>query len=239
METWLAHDAYKHIEQTMDQELLSETTVSPEEAEPRQRDSDRSRQLILDAARDEFSLHGLSGARVDRIAVNAGVNKRLLYYYFGSKDELFTAVLEFAYADIRAAEQQLHLAELPPPYAIRRLVEFTWNYYIEHPEFISLLNSENLHKARHLEHSKQIRAVNTPLIQTLEEILDRGKQAGVFRAGIDPMQLYISIAALSYFYLSNNHTLSSIFGSNLMTHKAHSERLSHISDVILSYVLSD
>lgn len=214
-------------------------TNTPEQAEPRQRDSDRSRQLILDAARDEFAGHGLAGARVDRIAASASVNKRLIYYYFGSKDDLFTAVLEAAYAAIRTAEQQLHLTELPPPYAIRRLVEFTWNYYIEHPEFLSLLNSENLHKARHLEHSKQIQTMNTPLIQTLEEILGRGRQAGVFRAGIDPMQLYISIAGLAYFYLSNNHTLSSIFGSNLMTHKAHSERLSHICDVILGYVLSD
>lgn len=216
---------------------MNTTIVEP--AEPRPRDSDRSRQQILDAARDEFALHGLSGARVDRIALNASVNKRLIYYYFGSKDDLFTAVLEAAYADIRTAEQALHLAELPPPYAIRRLVEFTWNYYIEHPEFLSLLNSENLHKARHLEESKQVRETNTPLIQTLEQILDRGRQAGIFRAGINPMQLYISIAALSYFYLSNNYTLSSIFGSNLMTHKAHSERLSHICDVILGYVLSD
>jgi AcrR family transcriptional regulator len=216
---------------------MNTTIVEP--AEPRPRDSDRSRQQILDAARDEFALHGLSGARVDRIALNASVNKRLIYYYFGSKDDLFTAVLEAAYADIRTAEQELHLAELPPPYAIRRLVEFTWNYYIEHPEFLSLLNSENLHKARHLEESKQVRETNTPLIQTLEQILDRGRQAGIFRAGINPMQLYISIAALSYFYLSNNYTLSSIFGSNLMTHKAHSERLSHICDVILGYVLSD
>ena len=214
------------------------TTIA-EPAEPRPRDSDRSRQQILDAARDEFALHGLSGARVDRIAASAGVNKRLIYYYFGSKDDLFTAVLVAAYADIRTAEQELHLAELPPPYAIRRLVEFTWNYYIEHPEFLSLLNSENLHKARHLEESKQVRDMNTPLIQTLEQILERGRQAGIFRAAINPMQLYISIAALAYFYLSNNYTLSSIFGSNLMTHKAHSERLSHICDVILGYVLSD
>lgn len=222
----------------MDQPDLLAETDTPDEIEPRLRDSDRSRQLILDAARGEFAQNGLSGARVDRIAQSAGVNKRLIYYYFGSKDGLFTAVLEAAYADIRAAEQQLHLTEIQPPYAIRRLVEFTWNYYLEHPEFISLLNSENLCGARHLAESRRIQEMNTPLIQTLEEVLERGRQTGVFRAGIDPMQLYISIAGLAYFYLSNNHTLSSIFGTNLMTHKAHSERLSHICDVVLGYVLS-
>jgi AcrR family transcriptional regulator len=223
----------------MDQPILPATEGAGELVEPRQRDSDRSRQQILDAARDEFAGHGLSGARVDRIAAGAGVNKRLIYYYFGSKDGLFTAVLEAAYADIRAAEQRLHLTELQPPYAIRRLVEFTWNYYIEHPEFLSLLNSENLHQARHLEESQRVREMNSPLIQTLEEVLERGRQSGVFRAGIDPMQLYISIAGLAYFYLSNSHTLSSVFGTNLMTHKAHNERLSHICDVILRYMLND
>ncbi len=208
-------------------------------AEPRQRDSERSQQALLSAARDEFSEHGLGGARVDRIAQRAGVDKRLIYYYFQNKDSLFLAVLEDTYRSIRAAEQKLHLTDLPPTEAVRRLTEFTWNYYLEHPEFLTLLNSENLHRGRHLEQSRRARDMNSPLIQTLGDILERGRTAGVFRGGIDPVQLYISIAGLSYFYLSNNHTLSAIFGRNLMSPKARSERLSHICDVILGYVLRD
>jgi AcrR family transcriptional regulator len=205
--------------------------------EPRSRDADRSQQSILNAARVEFAEHGLGGARVDRIAERAGLNKRLIYYYFENKDGLFLAVLEDTYMSIREAEKQLHLTDLAPAEAIRRLTEFTWDYYIAHPEFLTLLNSENLHRAQHLEGSARIREMNSPLIQTLGEILERGRIEGVFRGGVDPMQLYISIAGLAYFYLSNNHTLSAIFGRNLMSARARSERLSHITEVILGYVL--
>jgi AcrR family transcriptional regulator len=211
-------------------------TPSPE---PRGRDADRSRDAILAAARDEFAEHGLGGARVERIAERAALNKRLIYYYFGNKDSLFTAVLEDTYLNIREAEKRLHLTDLTPAEAVRKLTEFTWNYYLEHPEFLTLLNSENLHRARHLDGSARVRELNSPLIQTLAEILERGRRDGSFRGGVDPVQLYISIAGLSYFYLSNNHTLSAIFGRNLMTPKARSERLSHICDVILGYVLRD
>jgi AcrR family transcriptional regulator len=204
-----------------------------------QRDAKRSQGIILAAARDEFAEHGLGGARMDRIAERAKLNKRLIYYYFTSKDDLFLAVLEGTYADIRAAEMQLHLTDLAPAQAIRRLTEFTWDYYLQHPEFITLLNTANLHQARHLTKSERVREMNSPLIQTLGEILERGRIGGVFRDGVDPMQLYISIAGLAYFYLSNNYTLSAIFGRNLMTTKAHSERLSHMCDVILGYVLMD
>ena len=206
---------------------------------PRLRDADRSQQAILDAAREEFALLGLAGARVDSIAERAGLNKRLIYYYFSSKDDLFLAVLESAYANIREAEKELHLLDLPPAEAVRRLMEFTWNYYLEHPEFITLLNSANLHQARHLEKSKRVREMNSPVIQTLGDILERGRKEGVFRGGVDPVHLYISIAGLAYFYLSNNYTLSAIFGRDLMTRKARSERLSHMCDVILGYVLRD
>jgi AcrR family transcriptional regulator len=212
------------------------TTKTPA-AEPRSRDADRSQLAILVAARDEFALHGLGGARVDRIAERADVNKRLIYYYFGSKDDLFLAVLEATYADIREAEKKLHLTDLTPVEGIRRLTEFTWTYYIDHPEFITLLNSANLHQARHLAKSERVREMNSPLIQTLGEILERGQKEGIFRGGIDPIQLYISIAGLAYFYLSNNHTLSAIFARDLMTPKARNERLSHMTDVILGYVL--
>lgn len=207
--------------------------------EPRPRDADRSREAILAAARDEFAEHGLGGARVERIAERAAVNKRLIYYYFENKDSLFSAVLEDTYLNIREAEKRLHLTDLTPAEAVRKLTEFTWTYYLEHPEFLTLLNSENLHRARHLDGSTRVRELNSPLVQTLAEILERGRQDGSFRGGVDPVQLYISIAGLSYFYLSNNHTLSAIFGRNLMSPKARNERLSHICDVILGYVLRD
>ncbi len=208
-------------------------------SEPKSRDADRSKIEILAAALHEFSHFGLAGARMDRIAENAKLNKRLIYYYFTSKDDLFLEVLEGAYANIRDAEKQLHLTDLEPAQAVRRLTEFTWEYYIAHPEFITLLNSENLHQAKHLKQSKRIREMNSPLIETLGAILERGRSQGIFRGGIDPVQLYISIASLAYFFLSNHHTLSAVFDRNLMTAKSHSERLSHICDVILGYVLRD
>ncbi len=207
--------------------------------EERLRDADRSQATILAAARDEFAESGLGGARMDRIAERAGLNKRLIYYYFQDKEKLFQAVLEQAYIDIREEERGLNLTAMPPTEAIRRLVEFTWNYYLDHPEFITLLNSANLHRARHLEDSQRVREMNSPLIATLGEVLERGRKDGSFRGGVDPVQLYVSIAALSYFYLSNNHTLSAIFGRDLMAPKARNERLAHMCDVILGYVLRD
>jgi AcrR family transcriptional regulator len=214
----------------------TDTATLPEE---RVRDADRSQNTILAAARDEFAEFGLGGARMDRIAERAGLNKRLIYYYFQDKETLFQAVLEQSYRDIREAERQLNLLELRPPEALRRLVEFTWTYYLDHPEFLTLLNSANLHKGRHLQQSRRARELNSPLIEMLAQILERGRKDGSFRGGVDPLQLYISIAGMSYFYLSNNHTLSAIFGRDLLTAKARQERLTHMCDVILGYVLRD
>ena len=208
-------------------------------AEERVRDADRSQSTILAAARGEFAEFGLGGARMDRIAERAGLNKRLIYYYFQDKETLFQAVLEQSYRDIREAERHLNLLELKPGEALRRLVEFTWDYYLGHPEFLTLLNSANLHKARHLQESHRARELNSPLIEMLARILERGRQEGTFRGGVDPLQLYISIAGMSYFYLSNNHTLSAIFGRDLLSAKARQERLAHMCDVILGYVLRD
>ena len=203
----------------------------------RQRDADRSQSEILVAARGEFAEHGLGGARMDRIAERAGLNKRLIYYYFADKETLFQAVLEQAYRHIREEERKLNLLELEPATAIRRLVEFTWVYYLENPQFLTLLNSANLHKARHLQESQRAREMNSPLIAMLGEVLERGRREGSFRGGVDPLQLYVSIAGLSYFYLSNNHTLSAIFARDLMAPKARNERLSHMCDMVLGYVL--
>jgi AcrR family transcriptional regulator len=213
--------------------MVRDASPAPEE---RLRDADRSQGVILAAARDEFAEHGLGGARVDRIAERAGLNKRLIYYYFDDKEKLFQAVLEQAYRDIREQEAKLHLLDLEPATAVRRLVEFTWDYYLRHPEFMTLLNSANLHRARHLAESKRARELNSPLIETLAGVLERGRRAGQFRGGVDPVQLYVSIAGLAYFYLSNAHTLSAIFGRDLLAPKARAERLSHMTDVVLGYL---
>jgi AcrR family transcriptional regulator len=208
-------------------------------AELRTRDAGRTQRALLDAATAEFSEHGLEGARIDRIAEHAGVNKRLIYYYFGGKDELFFAVLKGTYAGIRSAERALDLINVKPAEAIRRLIEFTWTYYLEHPEFLALLNAENMCAARHLKGSKEIREVNSPLPEWLGEVLERGRTEGVFRGGVDPIQLYLSIAGQAYFYLSNKHTLSTSFGRDLMSPRALAERLSHMTEVILGYLLID
>jgi len=220
------------------------TAASPRRAraaapEPRPRDADRSQGEILEAATAEFAEFGLGGARVDRIAERARVNKRLIYYYFGSKEDLFRAVLERAYEGIRGEERKLSMSEVDPIEAIRRLIAFTWNYYLAHPEFLTLLNSENLHRARHLKESADIASMNSPLVQMLAEVLERGHKAGIFRAGVDPVQLYISIAGLAYFYLGNCHTLSAVFARDLLATKAKVERLSHMTDLVLGYLVRD
>ena len=200
------------------------------------RDPERTRARILEAARVEFARRGLGGARVDQITARAGSNKRMIYYYFGNKEALFLAALESAYEHIRVAEQSLKLTDLDPRQGMRKMVQFTWEYYLAHPEFITLLNSENLHRARHLKKSKEIQAMNSPLIAILKNLLARGQRAGVFRSGVDPVQLYISIAALGYFYLSNNHTLSTIFGRDLMQAALLKKRLAHMTELVLGYL---
>ena len=200
------------------------------------RDAVRTQAAILEAATQEFARHGLGGARVDSIAARAKTNKRMLYYYFGGKEDLFLAVLERAYEHIRLEEQKLRLTDLPPVEGVTQLIVFTWNYYLGHPEFMTLLNSENLHRAQHLKRSRKIRAMHSPLIATLSELLARGAREGVFRGGVDPVQLYVSIAGLGYFYLSNNHTLSTIFGRDLMAAKAKADRLAHIKSLVLGYL---
>jgi AcrR family transcriptional regulator len=200
------------------------------------RDPEATRAAILTAATEEFAAFGLGGARVDRIAERAGINKRMLYYYFGQKEDLFLAVLERAYAKIRGEEQNLNLTQVEPTEAVRRLIEFTWNYYIENPSFPTLLNSENLHRARHLKRSARVRELHSPFVATIADVLERGARSGIFRSGVDPIQFYISIAGISYFYLSNNHTLSTIFDRDLMAPKARVERLAHMTEMVLGFL---
>jgi AcrR family transcriptional regulator len=208
----------------------------PAEVQTKSRDADRSKKLILEVAGDEFAEHGLGGARMARIAERASLDKKLIFYYFGNKERLYTEVLEEAYAKIRSAESKLRLTELEPAAAVCRLTEFTWTYYVENPQFITFLNSENLHRARHIRTLPDIQRLNSPLVSMLAAILKRGEEDGTFKKDIDPVQLYISIASLSYFYLSNNYTLSAIFGRDLLTDEAQKDRLEHIKQIVLSYV---
>ncbi len=203
------------------------------------RQPELTRSAILAAAVAEFAEKGLGGARVDAIAERAGANKRMLYHYFGNKEELYLAALESVYESIRAHEKALDLEALPPREAMQRLVEFTWDYFIAHPEFIPMLNTENLHRARYLAKSDSIRAMHFPLVSMIARITERGAAEGTMRAGLDPAQIYISIAALGYFYLSNIHTLSTIFGRDLAAPAARAERRAHTVDVILRFLRPD
>jgi len=202
----------------------------------RKRDPVQTKQSILDAAISEFSRYGLGGARVDRIAERAGANKRLLYHYFGNKDDLFLAALEAAYADIRNAELKLDLEALDPIESIRRLVVFTFDYFDENPHFLALLNSENLHRAEHLARSDAVESMHSPFVEMLRRILKEGEKKGMIRPDVDPVQLYMSIAGISYFYFSNIHTLSAIFARDLKAPGPLAERRDHVVDVIIGYL---
>jgi AcrR family transcriptional regulator len=199
-----------------------------------QRDPEGMRLRILQAAKQEFSAHGIGGARVDRIAEKAGANKRMLYYHVGNKEDLYLAVLEGAYEKIRAEERELDLEHLDPPQAIERLIDFTWNYFIRNPEFLALLNTENLAKAKNLKRSTKVKSMHSPFVEMIRDVVQRGVASGDFRVAVDPVQLYISIAALGFFYLSNSATLSVIFGRDLLAREARDERLQHMVALVLA-----
>jgi TetR/AcrR family transcriptional regulator len=200
------------------------------------RDAERTRRALLDAAEIEFAAKGLAGARVDVIAQEAAANKRMLYYYFGSKDDLYVAVLERAYGAMREREKELKLTDLDPLEAIRRLVEFKFDYYVENPRIISLLAAENMNGGKYLKRSRRLRAMHLTLVDMLCEVLTAGESKGVIRPGIDPFQLYVSMSALSYFYFSNSATLSTGFGRDLASEEERKARREHAVAVITSYV---
>ncbi|MBS7543115.1 TetR/AcrR family transcriptional regulator [Ancylobacter oerskovii] len=212
------------------------TAEAPREV--RARDPERTRASILAAATVEFSARGFAGAGIDAIASRSGANRRMIYHYFGSKRGLWLAVLEAAYERARMSEVALHLDELAPVEAMRALVTFTFDSFIGDRTFINLLNSENLHQARHLKESARVKGLHSPLIGMLTAILDRGVAAGVFRAGVDPAQLWISIAGLSYFYFSNQFTLSVILDRNLQSKAELDERRAHVADLIVHSLLA-
>jgi AcrR family transcriptional regulator len=214
----------------------AEGAAAADSGRSRRRDPERTRELILDAATTEFATKGIGGARVDAIAARSGANKRMIYHYFGDKQRLYLAVLERMYTEIRDAETELKLEELEPKEAMERLIAFSFDYYTNHPHFIRLLDNENLHKARNLKKSPGIRQRNSPLIGMIRDLLKRGEASGDFRGGVDPVQLYISIAGLGYFYFANIHTLSEIFGMAFQAREQRELRKQHVIDVILGYL---
>lgn len=202
----------------------------------RTRDADATRARILAAAKGEFARLGLGGARVDEIAEKAHANKRMIYHYFGNKEDLFAAVLEDAYLDIRTAEQDLHLDDLPPDEAMETLVRFTWDYYLANPEFIRLVNSANLHKAKHLENSSKLREASRRYVAMIQTLLDRGVAAGQFRPGVDAGQLNVTIAAIGYYYLTNRFSGEILFERDYMTKEALDARLAFNIETIMRIV---
>jgi AcrR family transcriptional regulator len=198
------------------------------------RDPERTSAAILAASVREFTDKGYGGARINEIAKRAGVNKRMLYHYFGGKEALYLAVLEGAYVAIRSAETRLHLADQDPVDGMRELALFTWRYFLEHPEFLSLLSTENLHRAKYLKRSARIFDLHSPLVAVISDLLQRGAANGQFRADADPVKVYVSIAALGFFYLSNRWTLSTIFRRDLAEPQELDAWGQHIVDTILA-----
>jgi TetR/AcrR family transcriptional regulator len=198
--------------------------------------SERTQQQILAAAELEFADKGLAGARVDAIAEESGVNKQMIYYYYGSKEDLYLAVLERAYAAMRQGERELNLTNINPLEAVTKLVEFKFDYYAKNSAIIRLLAAENMQNARYLKKSSRLREMQVSLIDVLQAVLTAGEEQRVIRAGVDPVQLYMSIAALSYFYFSNSATLSTSFGRNLANPKELKKRCAHAVELILDHV---
>jgi AcrR family transcriptional regulator len=201
-----------------------------------ERDPEGTRKNIIDIATEEFAENGFSGARVDEIAARTSTSKRMIYYYFGDKEGLFVAVLEAAYARIRAIETSLDLAHIEPESAMRALVGFTFDYQNANENFIRLVMTENIHRGAHLARSQTIEDVNVPAIATLRDIYARGRAAGVFRAGIDEVDLHMSISALAFFNVANRATFSRIFKREMASPEALARRREIVIDTILRYV---
>jgi TetR/AcrR family transcriptional regulator len=210
-----------------------------ERTRPSRRNAADTRQKVLAAAFREFADKGLDGARVDEIARRAGVNKGMLYHYFGNKEQLFSAALERLYTTIRTKQGSLQLRDLAPEQAMRRLITHTAEIWMEHPDFFSVLNSENLHRARHVKRSKQIIRMYEPVLKQMEQLLAAGSRDGTFRKGIDPLDLYISISALASHYISNHHTLDALFHTKLLARKRWAQRCEHMTDMVMRYLKAD
>lgn len=204
----------------------------------RTQDPDGVRRDILQVATREFADKGFSGARVDEIAAKTSTSKRMIYYYFKDKEGLYLAVLEECYASIRAIERDLDLENLSPVDAIRRLTEFTFDYQNAHPEFVRLVMVENIHNGVHLARSEKIRGLNTSVLNTLRNVYRRGVDEGLFRPGLDVIDIHMTISALSFFNVSNRATFGQIFNRDMASPDALDKRRSVAADTVVRYVLA-
>src|ERR1700712_4068531 len=201
------------------------------------RDPEGTRRRILLAAAEEFAAGGLFGARVDQIARRAETNERMLYYYFGSKEQLFTAVLEHAFGALVDTERSLDLDGIAPVEAMTRLAHFVWDYYRDHPELLRLINNENLHEARYIKGSTRIRELISPVVATLAGILERGAKAGLFRNDVDPLKFYVTLSGLGYYIVSNPFTLEATFGLDFSRDAERDEIIKMNTELLLAYLL--
>ena len=212
-------------------------TATLERESPASTEAERSIADIIAVATAEFAEKGLAGARIDEIAERTRTSKRMIYYYFKSKEGLYLAVLEEAYRKIRAIEAELDLEHLPPREALRALVGFTFDYQRANPDFIRLVMNENMHKGEFLGKSPNMRALNAPAIDALRDIYRRGLEEGVFREGLDPIDLHTSISALSFFNVSNQYTFSLIFDHDVTAPENVAQRRKNVEDMVLGYML--
>ena len=204
---------------------------------PRKPDAEKTRQNILAVARHEFAERGLSGARVDAIAARISTTKRMIYYYFGSKEGLYLAVLEQVYGGIRALEQTLDLDRLSPVEALRRMIEFTFDYHEENPDFVRLVSVENIHHGVHLKRSETLRNLNSTVIASLATILERGRAAGLFQTDIDPVDLHMMISAPCYYRVSNRATFGTLFSRDMNDPAVRAGHKRMIADSIMGYLM--
>ncbi len=220
-------------------ELVQPQSLAMEKARStpaRTYDAGRSMADILKVATAEFADKGLSGARIDEIAAATRTSKRMIYYHFGSKEGLYLAVLEASYQRIRDIETGLHLEDLAPEDALRKLVAFTFDYQHDNEDFIRLVMNENMHRGEYLAQSKTIQQLNVPAINAVQRVYQRGVQAGVFRQGLDPTDLHMSISALCFFNVANRHTFSLIFKRDLEAPAALRARRDSIVEMIVRFV---
>jgi AcrR family transcriptional regulator len=211
-------------------------TLRRSKAENRLTDADETRNNILEVAAREFADKGLSGARIDEIAEKTASSKRMIYYYFGGKDELYRAVLERSYGQIRAREDDARFETLPADQALIAQIEHTFDYHVEHPEFVRLVMNENIHHGAHIGHVEGLKERNKSVIESLKAIIDKGVAAGIFRAGIDSVDLHMSISALCFYNVSNRYTFASNFGVDMSSAKSLKKRRAQITEIVLAWV---
>jgi len=202
----------------------------------RTRDADRTREDILDVATREFADNGYAGARIDKIAEQTHCTKRMIYYYFGSKEQLWIAVLERAYSGIRETEQGLDVDGLDPAAAIRRLAELTYDHHTAHPDFLRLVSVENIHRGAHLAKSTAVASTRQPVIALIERILLRGHEQGVFRADVDALDVHMIISAYCVFPVANSHTFGILFGRDLLDSARHDHQRRLLGDMLVTYL---